>query len=97
MPAIREILRQEGIEGVKYYLWEATGWHEAFDPYVLGDAASEEQKRVGWEMALRIKKIISKALYEEHKQLEEEIRRLAAEGPEVFYKEHKQQPQGTIP
>lgn len=55
-----------------------------FDPYVLGDDASEEQKRIGWATALKINEIISKALYEEHKQFEEEIRQFASEGPEVF-------------
>ena len=89
-PVIREILRQDGFEAVKFYLWEATGWHEDFDPYVLGDDAPDEQKIMGWEMALKIKKIISKALYEEHKQQEEAIHRLTFEGPETFYRERKE-------
>jgi hypothetical protein len=58
------VLREEGIDGVRYALWDATGWHRDYSPPVWHNQATEEQKRIGWEMAVRIEKIIATVLHE---------------------------------
>ncbi len=55
IPGLVEVLRTEGIEGVRYALWEMTRWHEKYDPCIWRSRATEEQKRVGWEMWVRIR------------------------------------------
>jgi hypothetical protein len=52
-----EILREDGIDGVRYALWDATGWHRDYSPPAWRNRATPEQKRRGWEMAVRIEKI----------------------------------------
>lgn len=42
-----EVLRMEGIEGVRYALWDMTEWHIKYDPCIWRSRATEEQKRVG--------------------------------------------------
>ncbi len=32
IPGLVEVLREEGIDAVRYVLWDATGWHRDFDP-----------------------------------------------------------------
>ena len=32
IPGLVEVLRMEGIEGVRYALWDMTGWHRDYDP-----------------------------------------------------------------
>jgi hypothetical protein len=32
IPGLVEVLREEGIDGVRYALWDATGWHRDFSP-----------------------------------------------------------------
>ena len=32
LPGLVEVLRTEGIEGVRYALWDATGGHRDYDP-----------------------------------------------------------------
>ncbi len=34
VPGLVEVLRTEGIEGVRYTLWDMTGWHRDYDPYI---------------------------------------------------------------
>ena len=29
-----EVLRAEGVEGVHYALWDMTGWHRDYGPYI---------------------------------------------------------------
>ena len=58
IPGLVEVLRMEGIEGVRYALWDMTRWHERYDPCLRRSRATEEQKRVGWEMWVRMEKII---------------------------------------
>jgi hypothetical protein len=53
------VLREEeGIEAVRYALWAATGWYRNYSPPAWRNRATEEQKKTGWEMAVRIEKII---------------------------------------
>jgi hypothetical protein len=47
--------------------------------------ATAEQKKRGWEMAVRIEKILCVVLDEAHKQQVEETTETLSEGPEEFY------------
>jgi hypothetical protein len=71
IPGLLEVLREEGIDGVRYALWSVSGWHRDYSPPVWRNRATEEQKRIGWEMAVRIEKIVA-VLDEAHKQQIEE-------------------------
>ncbi len=48
--------------------------------------ATEEQKRIGWEMAVRIEKILCTVLHKAHMRQVEETMEALEEGPEGFYK-----------
>ena len=80
------MLREEGVDAVRYVLWDATGWHRDYSPPVWRNRATEEQKRIGWEMAVRIEKILVTVLHEAHRQQSEETMEILAEGPDGFYK-----------
>jgi hypothetical protein len=80
-----EVLREEGIDGVRYALWDATGWHRDYSPPAWRNRATDEQKREGWEMAVRIEKIIVTVLHEAHKWQVEEVTETLDERPEGFY------------
>jgi hypothetical protein len=86
IPGLLEVLREEGIDGVRYALWDATGWHRDYSPPVWRNRATEEQKRIGWEMAVRIEKINATVLDEAHKRQVEEVMGTLQEGPEGLYK-----------
>ena len=86
LPGLVEVLREEGIDAVRYVLWDATGWHRDYSPPAWRSRATEEQKRIGWEMAVRIEKIICTVLNEAHEQQIEETMHTLAEGPEELYK-----------
>ena len=81
-----EVLREEGLDAVRYTLWDATGWHRDYSPPAWRTRATEEQKRVGWELAVRIEKILCTVLDEAHKRQVEETAETLSEGPESFYK-----------
>ncbi len=57
-----EVLREEGLEAVRYALRDITGKYRGYDPCVWKSRATEEQKRIGWEMACRIEKIVAASL-----------------------------------
>lgn len=80
------MLREEGIDAVRYVLWDATGWHRDYSPPVWRNRATEEQKKRGWEMAVRIEKIIATVLHEAHERQVEEVMEAIEEGPEGLYK-----------
>lgn len=82
------MLREEDIEAVRYVLWTATGWHRDYSPPAWRRRATEEQKRVGWEMAVRIEKIISTVLHEAHERQVGETMDTLSEGPEGFYRSY---------
>ena len=68
IPSLLEVLRKEGIDGIRYTLRDATGWHRDYSPTAWRNQATEEQKRKGWEMAVRIEKILGTVLDEAHEQ-----------------------------
>ncbi|HVF00156.1 MAG TPA: hypothetical protein VNA27_02275 [Rubrobacteraceae bacterium] len=78
------MLREEGTDGVRYALWDATGWHRDYSPAAWRNRATEEQKRIGWEMAVRIEKIVVTVLHEAHKRQGQETIETLAEGPDGF-------------
>lgn len=59
IPGLVEVLREEGLDTVRYVLWDATGWHRDYSPPAWRHRATAEQKRKGWQMAVRIEKILS--------------------------------------
>ena len=63
-----------------------THWHEHYDPCIWRNRATEKQKQIGWEMWMRMEKIIATVLDEAHKQQIEETMDTLEEGPESFYK-----------
>lgn len=64
IPGLLEVLRDEGIDGVRCALWDTRGWHRDYSPPAWRNRATAEQKRVGWEMAVRIEKIVATVLDE---------------------------------
>ena len=88
IPGLVEVLREEGINDVRYALWDATGWHRDYSPPVWRNRTTEEQKRVDWQMAVRIEKIIATVLREAHERQVEEIMETLSEGPEGFYRSY---------
>ena len=52
-----EVLREEGLEAVRYFLWDPTGRHRDYDPVLWRSRATQEQKRQGREMWVRMDKI----------------------------------------
>ncbi|MCA1719183.1 MAG: hypothetical protein LC781_20950 [Actinobacteria bacterium] len=52
----------------------------------LGNRRYVEQKRIGWEMAVRIEKIVATVLDEAHKRQVEKVMDTLREGPEGLYK-----------
>ncbi len=86
IPGLVEVLHQEGLETVRYALWDMTGWHANYDPCVWRNRATEEQKKVGWEMWVRMEKILCTVLREAHEWQIEETMDTLSEGPESFYR-----------
>src|SRR5919112_489043 len=66
----------------------ATGWRRDYSPTTRRNRATEEQKRVGWEMAVRIEKIIATVLHEAHERQVEETMHALSEGPKDFYERY---------
>ena len=85
VPGLIEVLREEGLDAVRYVLWDATGWHTDYSPPAWRNRATAEQKRKGWEMAVRIEKIVATVLHEAHERQTEEVMDMLSEGPESFY------------
>jgi hypothetical protein len=84
-----EVLHKEALDAVRHVLWDATGWRRDYSPTTRRNSATKEQKMVGWEMAVRIEKIIATVLHEAHeRQVEETMYTLSSEGPERFYRSH---------
>jgi hypothetical protein len=83
IPGLVEVLREEGLDAVRCVLCDATGWHRDYSPPALRTKATQEQKRIGWEMAVRIEKILATVLHEAHMQHVEETMDTLAEGPEA--------------
>jgi hypothetical protein len=67
-------------------LWDLTGWHRDYDPCAWRNWATEEQKWVGWEMWVRMEKIVAMALHEAHERQVGEAMDALSKRPEGFYK-----------
>jgi hypothetical protein len=57
-------------------------------PYLALTLTTKEQKRIGWEMAVRIEKIIAIVLREAHERQVEEAMDTLSDGPESLYKSY---------
>jgi hypothetical protein len=88
IPGLVEVLREEGVEALRYVLWDATGWHRDYGPSAWRDRTPEGQKRIGWEMALKIEKIIALVLHVAHERQVEEVMHRLSGGPEGLYKSY---------
>jgi hypothetical protein len=85
IPGLVEVLREEGLEAVRYALWEMTGWHRDYDPCLWHERAGEVRRRVGWQMWVRMEKILLAVLQEASRRQLEEVMDALEEGPERFY------------
>ena len=85
LPGLLEVLQKEGIDAVRYVLWNTTGWHRDHRPPGSRSRTTPEQKRTGWEVAVRIEKILCTVLHEAHELQVEETMDTLAEEPEGFY------------
>jgi hypothetical protein len=82
------VLREEGLDAVRYVLWDATGWQRDYSPPAWRNRATDEEKQISWEMAVRIEKILCTVLHEAHERQVEEVMETLSEGPEGFYRSH---------
>ena len=85
IPGLVEVLREEGIDTVRYARWDATGWHRGYSPPDWRQRATAEPKRRGWETAVRVEKIICTVLHEAHERQIEETMATLSDGPDGFY------------
>jgi hypothetical protein len=88
LPGLAEVLREEGLEAVRYALWDMTGWHRDYDPCIWRKRATEERKKAGWEMWVRMEKILAEVLHEAHSRQVDEAMDALSEGPESFYESY---------
>ena len=70
---------------MRYASFGMPGWHRDYDPCLWKRCATGDQKRVGWEMWVRMEKIIATVSHE--RQVEEAMDALE-EGQEDFYRSH---------
>ena len=49
LPGLLEVLRGEGLEAVRYFQWDLTGWHRDYDPVPLEEQGNRraEADRLG--------------------------------------------------
>ena len=86
LSGLAEVLRQEGLEAVRYVLWDATGWHEEYAVALAQKSnTTKEQQRKGWEIFVFTEKILVTVLHEVLKQQAQETMEAFSEGPEAFY------------
>ena len=71
---------------MRYALWDMTGWHRDHSPAAWRGRATDEQKRIGREMWVRMEKIIAAVLHEAHERQVEEATDALEKGPESFYR-----------
>jgi hypothetical protein len=88
IPGLAEVLREEGLDAVRYVLWDATGRHHDYSPPAWQNKTTVEQKRRGWEMTVRIEKIVVTVLHEAYERQTEEVMDTLSEGPEGFYRSY---------
>jgi hypothetical protein len=85
IPGLVEVLREEGIDAVRYAVWGATGWHRGYSSPAWRHQATAEQDRKGWDTAVRIEKIICTVLHETHERQIEETMATLSGGPDGLY------------
>jgi hypothetical protein len=86
LPGLVEVLLQEGLDAVRYVLWDITGWDRDYGFLLaLRSDVSEKQKRVGWETFVFIEKILVTVLHEGLKRQAGETMDALSDGPEGFY------------
>ena len=59
-------IHQTHPSAARHVLWDATGWQRDYSPLAWRNRATVEQKRICWEMAVRIEKILCTVLDEAH-------------------------------
>jgi hypothetical protein len=64
LPSLVRVLKEESLKAVRYFLWDMMGWHRDHDPCLWRNRATEELKRVGWEMWVRMDKCAGALLRE---------------------------------
>ena len=69
-------IHQTHPSAARYVLWDATGWHKSYSSPAWQSQATAEQKRIGWEMAVRIEKILCAVLHEAHRRQVEALNHL---------------------
>ena len=92
MPGLVEVLEKEGVEAVRYALWDLRNWHRDYSPAAWRRRADTEQKRKGWEMAVRIEKILVRVLQEAQDRQVEEMAEVLSEGPKGLYEGTPEEP-----
>lgn len=85
IPGLVNVLREEGLEAVRYILWDMTGGTAITIP---ASGATEKQERIDWEMRVRMDRIMGAVLREAHKRQLEETMDALADEPGRFYKSH---------
>ena len=83
IPGLVRVLREEGLETVRYFLWDTTGWHANHDPCTWRNTATEE-----WEMRVRMDRIACAVLRETHERQIGETMDVLSGGPESFCESH---------
>jgi hypothetical protein len=76
-----KVLREEGLEAVRHVLSDAAGWHRDYSQPAWRNRATEEQKREGWEMRVRMDRILCAVLREAHERQVEETMDALEDGP----------------
>jgi hypothetical protein len=82
------VLRKEGLEAIRYTLWDMTKWHRDYDPCVWRDRATEEHNRQGWEKWVRMDRIMCAVPRGAHERQAEEAMGALEDGPGRFYKSY---------
>ncbi len=82
IPGLVQVLREEGLEAVRYFLWDITGWHHDYDPFLWKNRATGEHKRIEWEMCVRTDKIMCTDLRQAQERQIEETMDTLSDGPE---------------
>ena len=83
---LAEVLRKEGLEAVRHLLWEATGWHRHYALVLAhgSERTTNEHKRSGWKMFVRMEKIPVTVLHEALRQRVEETMVTSLKGQRAF-------------
>jgi len=80
-----ELLHNEGLDAVRCVLWDIISWQCDFSLHAWKTWSAHEQKRLTWEAAVRIERILVRVLHEAHERQTEETLDALVAGPEEFY------------